>query len=182
MSLEQLLNLPLASEFLVVIISTLPISELRGAIPVGIINLGLPWYTVLPLAIVGNIIPVPIILIFINRILHLLSKVTALKGITQWIYRHAEQRSEIIERYERLGLLMLVSIPLPFTGAWTGSLVAAILNQSFWPSFLTIAGGVVIAGIIVVCLTMLGWLGAVIAGVALSAIIALSVSRRLRHN
>lgn len=168
MSPEELLGLGLGKELVVLIIAALPVVELRGAIPVAMHVLHLPWYYALSLAIIGNLVVVPPILLLLNTVLRLLSRVAFLDRPLRWLIERTKRRSRLIERYEKIGLSLFVAIPLPFTGAWTGSLAAVILGLSFWYAFLSIAIGVLIAGAIITCLSLLGWAGAVIAGVGLS--------------
>jgi len=170
MSPEGLLNLGFSKELVVLIISALPIFELRGALPIAINVFHFPWYYALPLAILGNLLPVPIILLFLNVISKWLSKIGFFDRFFQWLFEHTKRRGKIIEKYERIGLALFVAIPLPVTGAWTGSLAAIIFDLKFSHAFLSIFIGVCIAGIIVTCLSLLGWVGAVIAGVVLCAL------------
>ena len=170
MSPEELLSLGFSKELVVLIISALPIFELRGALPVAINLFHFPWYYALPLAIIGNLLPVPVILLFLDAISRCLSKVGFFNRFLHWLFEHTRKRGRIIERYERIGLALFVAIPLPVTGAWTGSLAAVLFGLKFKHAILSIFIGVFIAGIIVTCLSLLGWAGAVIAGVALCAL------------
>ena len=170
MSPEGLLSSGFSKELVVLIISALPIFELRGALPLAINVFHFPWYYALPLAILGNLLPVPIILLFLNVISKWLSKTGFFDRFFQWLFEHTKRRGQIIEKYERIGLALFVAIPLPVTGAWTGSLAAVLFGLKFRHAFLSIFIGVCIAGIIVTCLSLLGWVGAVIAGVALCAL------------
>ena len=165
MSPEQLLSLGFSKELVVLIIAALPILELRGAIPVAINLFNFPWYYALLLAIVGNILPVPFILLFLDTASRLLSKVAFFERILKWLFERTRRRGKVIERYERIGLMLFVAIPLPVTGAWTGSLAAVLFGLKFKHAFLSIFVGILIAGIIVTCLSLLGWVGAIIAGV-----------------
>jgi len=167
MSPDELLSLGLSKELVVLIISALPITELRGALPVAINLFNFPWYYALLLAIVGNLLPVPLILLFLDAFSRLLSKVGILKRALDWLFEHTRRRGKIIERYERIGLMLFVAIPLPVTGAWTGSLAAVLFGIKFRHAFLSIFAGVFIAGIIVTCLCLLDWTGAIIAGIVL---------------
>jgi uncharacterized membrane protein len=165
MSPEELLRLGFSKELVVFIISILPILELRGALPVAINLFHIPWYQALPLAIIGNLLPVPVILFALNPISRWLSKVGFFNRFFRWFFEHARRRGSIVKRYERIGLVLFVAVPLPFTGAWTGSVVAVLLGLSFKHAFLSILMGICIAGIIITCLSLLGWTGAIIAGV-----------------
>ena len=170
MSPEELLSVGFSKELVVIIISALPILELRGALPVALNVFHFPWYYALPLAIIGNLLPVPIILLFLNAISRGLSKIKFFDRFLHWLFEHTRQRGKFVERYERIGLALFVAIPLPVTGAWTGSLVAVLFDLKFRHAFLSILIGVCIAGIIVTCLSLLGWVGAIIAGFALCAL------------
>ena len=157
MPLEQLLSLDLSNVLVVLAIAASPISELRGAIPVAITGFHLPWYYAFLLAIVGNLLPVPFILLFLDNLSRFLSKIGILKTMLQWLFEHTKRRGKIIERYERIGLMLFVAIPLPVTGAWTGSLAAVLFGLRFKHAFLSIFAGILISGIIVTCATLLGW-------------------------
>ena len=180
MSPEELLRLGLNQELIVLIISALPILELRGAIPVAINLFNFPWYQALLLAIIGNLLPVPIILLFLNAISKWLSKIGFFRRFFHWLFEHTSRRGKIVERYERIGLILFVAIPLPVTGAWTGSLLAVLFGLKFRHAFLSILIGVCIAGIIVTCLSLLGWTGALIAGIVLSILVISGLWRASR--
>lgn len=170
MSPEELLGLGFSKELVVLIISALPIFELRGAIPVAINLFNFPWYYAFLLAIIGNLIPVPLILLLLNAVVRYLSRVSFFDRFFRWLFAYTRKRGGIIERYERIGLALFVAIPLPVTGAWTGSLAAVLFGLKFKHAMLSIFIGVLIAGIIVTCLSLLGWVGAVIAGIGLGAL------------
>ncbi len=167
MSPEQLLSLGFSKELVVLIIAALPIAELRGALPVAINLFHFSWYYALLLAIIGNLLPVPFILLFLDTVSRLLSKVAFFERILKWLFERTRRRGKVIERYERIGLMLFVAIPLPITGAWTGSLAAVLFGLKFKHAFLSIFIGIFIAGIIVTCLSLLGWVGAIIAGIGL---------------
>ena len=170
MSPEELLALGFSKELVVLVISALPVLELRGALPVAINLFHFPWYYALLLAIIGNLLPVPFLLLFLNNISRLLSKIGIFEKILHWLFEHTRRRGKIINRYERIGLALFVAIPLPVTGAWTGSLAAVIFGLKFKHAFLSIFAGVLIAGAIVTCLCLLGWTGAIIAGIGLGTL------------
>ena len=134
-----------------------PISELRGAIPWAILKLHFPWYYAFLLAVIGNLLPVPFILLFFDTTSRLLSKVGLFKRILNWLFNYTRRRGKIVERYERIGLALFVAIPLPVTGAWTGSLAAVLFGLKFKHAFLSIFFGILIAGTIVTGATLLGW-------------------------
>ena len=172
----QWLNVP--NELLIIIISVLPIVELRGAIPLGILQLDMPWYYVTPLAVIGNLLPVPLLLLFFQTLVKYFRRVPLGAKLINPIVRHAERSSARIEKYERIGLMVFVAIPLPWTGAWTASIVAALLGFNFLRAFIPITAGVIIAGIIVTILCLLGWIGAVIAGVGLLTLAIVGILKK----
>ena len=149
----------LPRELYVFLISVLPIIELRGAIPVGA-AIGLPFYVNYPVAVLGNLLPVPFILAFIPWILEFMHKHRILRGLVEWVWAKAEKyKGKIIKGDETIGkpkltrpvflaLMLFVAIPLPGTGAWTGSLVAALFGLPKRQSFLAVTLGVLISGVI----------------------------------
>ena len=170
MSPDELLSLGFSKELVVLIISALPITELRGALPVAINLFHFPWHYALLLAVIGNLLPVPLILLFLDAFSRLLSKIGIFKRALDWLFEHTRLRGKIIERYKRIGLMLFVAIPLPMTGAWTGSLAAVLFGLKFKHAFLSIFAGILIAGAIVTCLCLLGWTGAIIAGIGLTSL------------
>lgn len=159
-SIGELLKGQGLGEWLVVLIlSMLPISELRGAIPVGVHVFGLPWLQTSLLALAGNILPVIPILFLLDAVMKLLGRIKVFRRFFDWLLAHAQRKGGLIERYEYLGLFLFVAIPLPITGAWTGTLIASVLRMHPWRSFLTICLGVLTADVIVTSLTLLGWWG-----------------------
>jgi len=170
MSSEELIALGFSEELVVLIISALPFIELRGAIPVAIHTFDMSWQSAFALAFIGNMLPVPIILVFLNKIDSLLGRFPRFRKWLDWIYSRTRKRSAIVDKYKRIGLVLFVAVPLPVTGAWTGSIAAVLLGLKFWHALLAISIGVVIAGVIVTILSILGWVGALIAGLALAGL------------
>ena len=170
---EQFLSWGISQELVTVVISALPVVELRGALPVAIYSFHMSWYKAFFLSVVGNLLPVPLLLLFLEKLAKAASRFERSKRVVNWVFEHARRRGKFIERYEKIGLMLFVAVPLPFTGAWTGSIVAFLLGLEFRYAFLSILFGVVIAGAIVTCLCLIGCVGAVIAGVGLSAIAVL---------
>jgi len=135
------------------LISMVPVLELRGAIPLAVAA-GLDIRVALAVAIVGNLVPVPFIVIFIRKIFKWMqAKSQWLAGIVHRMEAKADAKKEQVLRYEFWGLMILVAIPLPGTGAWTGALVAAMLDMQLKRAFPAIVVGVVAAGIIVTIAT-----------------------------
>ena len=141
-------------ELCVFFCSMIPIIECRGAIPLGFL-LGLPWWKTYLLSVVGNILPVPFILLFIRAVLNYFvkCKVKFFNKIGNWLEEKVEKNKGKIEKYSYLGVLLFVAIPLPGTGAWTGSLIAAMLRLDPKKSFLAAAAGVLIASVIMTLLS-----------------------------
>lgn len=117
----------LNKDLTVFIISMIPVLELRGGLIAAAV-LRVPYIRALMLCIIGNIIPIPFILLFINKIFDILKNFKATRGIVEKLEKRALGKSDTIRKYEFLGLMLFVGIPLPGTGAWTGSLVAALLR------------------------------------------------------
>jgi uncharacterized membrane protein len=136
-------------EICVFLCSMLPIIELRGAIPMGA-AFGLPWWQTYLIAVVGNMLPVPIILLFVKSVLTwmLQCRVRLFNRIAGKMFEKAEKNRDKIEKYAFWGLTLFVAIPLPATGAWTGTLVAALFDMKFWKSVLSALLGVMIAGVV----------------------------------
>jgi uncharacterized membrane protein len=172
---EQLIQAGIPRELIVIIISALPVLELRGALPVAINILHIPWYWSFLLVIIGNLLPVPFILLFLESVAKGISRLDSGKRLVDWLFRRTRKRGRIIERYERIGLTLFVAIPLPFTGAWTGSIAAFLFGLKFYRSLLLIFFGIIIAAVIVTILCLLGWLGAVIAGVGLASLVVIGL-------
>ncbi|MBQ6401858.1 MAG: small multi-drug export protein [Firmicutes bacterium] len=129
-----------------------PVFELRGALPFGV-GLGLDPWVALVVSILGNMVPVPFIILFIRRILEWMKRFEKFRRIAEKLEEKAKKHEDKIEKYEALGLFFLVAIPLPGTGAWTGSLVAAIFDLRMKTAVPVIFAGVVTAGIVVFLIT-----------------------------
>lgn len=176
--LDAILNLNLSKELIVILIGATPIFELRGALPVAI-GYGFSWYYALFLSILGNMLPVPFLLLFWNGLSRLLSSVSFFRRPLNSLFERTQRQSATIGKYEFWGLLIFVAIPVPFTGAWTASLVAIVLGMKFWPAFAAIFGGVILAGVIVLAILMgfsiafttMGWIGVGIVSLLLAAVI-----------
>lgn len=135
------------------LISMVPVIELRGAIPIATAH-GLNLWVAICTAIVGNLIPVPFIIVFIRKIFAWMKrKSRRLGNLVRRLEARAAKKSGTVERYQFFGLLVLVAVPLPGTGAWTGALVAAMLDMRLKKAFPAIFTGVLIAGAIVAFVT-----------------------------
>ena len=137
----------ISKEAVVFLISMIPILELRGGLVVSKL-IGVPLLTAIPLCIAGNIIPIPFILLFIKQIFKWLKKVPLCEKVVVKLENRALGKSDSIIRYEFWGLALFVGIPLPGTGAWTGSLIAALLNIDLKKAILAELVGVVLATVI----------------------------------
>ena len=126
-----------------------PVLELRGAIPIATAN-GLNFWIAIVCAIIGNLIPVPFIIIFIRKIFAIMRKWSKkLDALVVKLEERAHKKSDVVLKYAFWGLVILVAIPLPGTGAWTGALVAAMLDMRLSKAFPAIALGVIFAAVIV---------------------------------
>ncbi|MBE6702939.1 MAG: ECF transporter S component [Ruminococcaceae bacterium] len=148
--IEDFLVNKLGREWGVIICSMIPIIELRGAIPLGL-ALGLSWWQSYLFAVIGNMIPVPFILLFITKLIAWMQKcrIKLLNRFSGWLLAKAEKNRGKIEKYSFWGVCFFVALPLPVTGAWTGSLVASTVGMKFWKALLSAFIGVLIAGAIV---------------------------------
>lgn len=147
----------LTSSFIGKIISTIvvamaPVVELRGAIPIGT-AMGLNYWVAFIAAVIGNMIPVPFIMLFIRQIFNWMRKSKTFGKLVDKLETRAHSKGEVVKKYETLGLFILVAIPLPGTGAWTGALIATLLDMKIKRAFPTIMAGVIVAGIIITVIT-----------------------------
>ena len=137
----------ISPEGAVFVISMIPILELRGGLLAASL-LKIPAATAVPICILGNIIPIPFILLFIRQIFKWLKKTRLFCGLITKLENRAMGKSDKIRRYEFWGLLLFVGIPLPGTGAWTGSLIASLLEIDIKKSSVAILGGIIMATVI----------------------------------
>jgi uncharacterized membrane protein len=151
-TLLELLSGIQMKELVVFIISLIPTIELRGGIIAGYL-LGLPWLRNLVVAVIANVIPVPFILFFIKKVLAFMRKHGILVKLVDWIEARGQSKSSEVTKYEVFGLMLFVAIPLPGTGAWTGSLVAALLEMDVKKAMLSVFAGVLVAGFIMTVLS-----------------------------
>ncbi|MCR2032992.1 small multi-drug export protein [Anaerofustis stercorihominis] len=130
-----------------------PIIELRGGLPVGIAS-GLSFPAAYIASVIGNLIPVPFIILFIRKIFVLIRKyMPKLSSMIDKLENKAHLKGQKVKKYQKFGLFLFVAIPLPGTGAWTGSLVAAFLDIRLKDAILPIVLGVLTAGILIMMLT-----------------------------
>ena len=131
------------------IISMIPVIELRGAIPIGV-SLGLSHAEAMGISIIGNMLPVPFIILFIRPIFRWMTRKSGkLARLAEKLEAKAEGKWDKIHRYQFFALTIFVAIPLPGTGAWSGALIAAVMNMRLRNALPSILLGVLIAGILV---------------------------------
>ncbi len=145
---DKLINIGINPYIAIFIIAMLPIVELRLSIPVGFL-LELNWVYIVIISIIGNMVPIFFILFLFEAVEKILRKIKIFDNLLNWIFKRTMAKSKAIEKYEELGLMIFVGIPLPLTGAWTGSLIAYIMKLSYFKSLLYIFLGVLIAAAIV---------------------------------
>ncbi|MBO4996725.1 MAG: small multi-drug export protein [Lachnospira sp.] len=155
-SLSNALSGTLSGELIIFIISMIPILELRGGLLIASL-MHIPMFKAVFICIIGNIIPIPFILLFIKKIFALLKKTKLFRPLVEKLENKAMGKSEQVQKYEFLGLLLFVGIPLPGTGAWTGSLIAALLDVDIKKASFAIFLGLILATIIM-CLFSYGGL------------------------
>lgn len=138
------------------LVSMIPVIELRGGLPFGV-ALGLPYYLAFPAAVLGNLLPTPFIIVYIRRIFELMRRYfPRLNGIVDRLEKKAHLKGQKVQRFQYIGLWLFVAIPLPGTGAWTGSLAAAFLGMRLKKAMPAVVLGVLTAGCIMLGLTHMG--------------------------
>ncbi len=146
----------ISPELITILIGASPILELRGAIPYAW-SQGMNHISAYLLSVTGNIIPVIPLLLFLGPVSRFLRRFRPFDKFFSWWFSHTLRRSRLVEKYEALGLALFVMIPLPLTGAWTGSVAAFLLGIRFRFAFPAIILGVILAGIIVSLATKVGF-------------------------
>jgi uncharacterized membrane protein len=136
-----------------VLLATLPILELRGALPVAILG-GLPLWSAYPLAVAGNMIPIPFIIWLLEPGTNLVRRWSLGDRFVEWLFARTRRKGAKIEQYEMWGLIMFVAIPLPVTGAWTGSMAGHLFGLKWYKTLLSCFLGVCIAGVIMSVLSI----------------------------
>ncbi|NQU73391.1 MAG: small multi-drug export protein [Candidatus Omnitrophica bacterium] len=155
--LEQLIYFVkgLQKELITVAVAALPISELRGAMPLAV-AMGISLKKAFFLSVIGNMLPIIPILIFLEPVSAKLRRFKILARFFDWFFTRTRKKAGVVEKFETLGLILFVAIPLPVTGAWTGCVAASLFKIRFRYAFLAISLGVLIAGIIVAALISIG--------------------------
>lgn len=139
------------------LMAMVPVIELRGAIPFGVAA-GISVKQALIFAIIGNLIPIPFILLFLRKVFLWMRKISpGFENIVEKLESRAKSKKGIVDKYEIIGLIILVAIPLPGTGAWTGALVATVLDIRMRRTLPAITVGVIIAGTLVSVITYGGF-------------------------
>jgi uncharacterized membrane protein len=144
--LHHLSGLP--KEAIAFVISALPIAELRGGIPVAL-GLGIEWRRAFLVCALGNFVPVIPILLLLDPVARFLRRWRPFDRFLTWVFERTRHRSALVERYEAVGLMLFVAVPLPMTGAWAGAVAAYLFRVRFRYAVPAIAGGILIAGVIV---------------------------------
>jgi uncharacterized membrane protein len=176
--------------FRIFFFSMIPWLESRYVIPFAIrpvqeLGLGWPWWQAFPIAVIGNMLPIPFILLFFHHIEKWLRKYKFWSKLMDWLFARTRDRAnDTIRKYEYLGLLVFVALPVPFTGAWTGALIAYLFNLKFGKSLITIFIGVISAASIMTIVTLTGVdllyivLGVIIAGIVMALFVFLGSSKK----
>ncbi len=161
--MASLLGGRVSGEVVIFIISMIPVLELRGGLlAASPALLNVPILRAIPICIIGNLLPIPFILLLIEKVLNVMENIPGLGKAAVWVRRKADKNKGQIEKFGFWGLVIFVGIPLPGTGAWTGSLVAALLHMKFGKAIGAILCGIVMATVIMSLLSY-GLLGAIFA-------------------
>lgn len=162
-AIQEFLSAHGIPDWLVVfIISLMPILECRLGMFTAIVLLGMNPFLGFVISFLGNILPIPFILLLINKIFELLKKIPYINKPIYWLEEHTLKKKDKIDKYGIWGLLLFVAIPLPGTGGWTGALLASLLHLDRKKSFGVITVGVFIAGLIITVLSLV--IGAAVFG------------------
>lgn len=133
-------------------VAMVPVIELRGALPIGV-GMGLAPLAATAIAVAGNLVPIPFILILLQYVLKFMRTKKYTKKVVLWLEKKVEKNRGKVDKYGWWGLMILVAIPLPGTGAWTGALVASCLEMDKKKAFSAIVVGVLVAAVIVLAVT-----------------------------
>ncbi|OQX53586.1 MAG: hypothetical protein B5M48_03145 [Candidatus Omnitrophica bacterium 4484_213] len=140
----------LSKIFLTFLLAMLPITELRGSIPIAIVNFRLPPGYAFVASLLGNLTPIIPILWFLEHFSDWLSRHSQIgHNVLEWVFYHTRRKTRIVERYGWFGLMLFVAIPLPGSGIWAGSIAAFLLGMKHRLAFAAMTGGVIIAGILI---------------------------------
>ncbi len=142
-------------EYIVMLVGALPISELRGAIPLAL-SFGMPLGKAFWLSVIGNSIPVAPALFLLEPVSNRLRRFKIWSRFFDWLFERTKKKADTVQKYEALGLAIFVAIPLPITGAWSGVVAASLFKIRFRYAFIAILAGIIGAGLIVSSLCQLG--------------------------
>ena len=154
MQIPFLLVNRISHELITVLLAALPISELRGAIPYAITVGGMGWQKAFILSVVGNFLPVLPILLLLESVSNWLRRYRQWDRFFSWLFARTRRRGKLVERFEALGLVFFVAVPLPITGAWTGCVAAFIFKVPLRLALPAILCGILIAGTVVTMATL----------------------------
>jgi uncharacterized membrane protein len=139
----------ISEDFIVILVSALPVLELRGGIPLALYTFDMTFIRSYILAIIGNLIPVIPLLLFLTKLAKILRRYEPFGRLLDWFFNLTRKRGGLIEKYEAVGLVLFVAIPLPVTGAWTGAVASVLFGLRFHYAFPSICLGVLTAGLVV---------------------------------
>lgn len=142
--------------FRVVLLAVLPVSEIRGALPYGVFAEKLPLPVAFGIAFLGNVLPFFLVMHLVPFVLSLFQRMQWFRRLWAWYAERAENRFAPYRKYGKWGILFFIGVPLPFTGVWTGSLVAFLAGFRTWEIFPFVLGGIAMAGSIVTFLVLFG--------------------------
>ena len=145
----------LNKEIAVVVLAALPVSELRGALPFAL-AMGFSPAKAYILSFIGNLIPVVPLLFLLQPVVYRFRHIAVVRKFFDWLFERTKKRATLVEKFEVLGLILFVAVPLPITGAWTGCVAATLFKIRFRYALAAIIGGVFIAGFIVLGVSMMG--------------------------
>ena len=155
--MENLIGI-IPDELLVIIVSMIPVVELRGAIPIAIGAFEMHWFKALVLCTIGNIIPVPFVVAYMKPLFNFFRKSRFFVGTIERIEKRTMKKADTVIKYSAVALFFFVAVPLPGTGAWTGAMIAAMLGMRIKHAMPAISLGVLTAGLIMTALSGVIWL------------------------
>ncbi|OGB86853.1 hypothetical protein A3H38_06030 [candidate division WOR-1 bacterium RIFCSPLOWO2_02_FULL_46_20] len=138
----------MVEEIIVFFLAAIPIFEVRASVPLGVIVYKLQPTVVIALSVLGSVLPVFPLLWFLNTLTERLCRFPACDHFFTWLFTRTRSKSQLIEDFELVGLVLFIGVPLPGTGVWTGVIAAHLLGLRWWPTFLTAAVGTTIASLI----------------------------------
>ena len=152
--LGEILSKFFSPQMVTFLLAMLPISELRGALPYALLVGKMSIANAFLISIVGNLVPIPFWLYLLEPITRWISRVPTGKRFVDWVFTRTRARSETVRKYELIGVMLFVAVPLPMTGAWSGAIASHIFGLKKVPALISITGGVIIAGVIVLVATI----------------------------